>query len=125
MRDDDHRAGVLVDAGFQESLARQVEVVVGLVEQEHVRAGEQQAGQPDQLLLPTAERLDRGVEIDFGQTQAAQHVLDTRRVVVAAQSGVICQGALLLGKRPIEGLGTAVHLGVAQAGLDAGQLGLQ
>ena len=55
MGDRDHRARVVVQMLLQPRDALRVEVVGGLVEQQHVRLGQQQPGQRNPALLPTAE----------------------------------------------------------------------
>jgi hypothetical protein len=73
--DDDHRAGVFVDQALQVGFTGQVQVVVRLVQEEHIRAGQEQPGQADQLLLPAGEVADGGVKIQLVQAQAAQQLL--------------------------------------------------
>jgi hypothetical protein len=116
--DDHHRAGVLVDQALQVGLAGQVQVVVGLVQQQHVGAGQDQAGQADQLLLPAGEALHRSVEIPLVQAQAAQQLLHPGRVAVSTQLGIFFQVALLLVQSFLEGFQVVVDERVAQAGFD-------
>ncbi len=54
-----------------------VEVVGRLVERDHVPVADQQRGQRDPAPLTTAQRVDRGVEVEVGD-QAGQHVPDLR-----------------------------------------------
>ncbi len=53
-----------------------VEVVRRLVQEHHVRLGQQQLGQHEPVLLAAAERLDRLVERFAAETQAVQHAFD-------------------------------------------------
>ncbi len=69
MRDHHHCPRVLLDQLLQVALAGQVQVVIRLVQQQHRRAQQQQARQPDQLLLPTGEQRQGFVQVAFGQPQ--------------------------------------------------------
>jgi len=121
VRDDHHRAGVGLDEALQLALARQVEVIVRLIEQQHVGTLHRQPDERHQLFLPAAERLGRQGEIVLGEAQPGQHVAHGGRVARAAQPLVLVQRRRL----PIQDAGQRVRIGVdvriGQLRLEAGQ----
>ena len=67
--DDGHAAGEAVDERLEARQAVEVEVVGGLVEQEHVEPGEQDGGQRRPRPLSARQGADRYVEAVGGQAQ--------------------------------------------------------
>ena len=68
--DHEERAAVAAEEPQQPRLGVGVEVVGGLVEQEHVAAGEQDAGQLDPAPLAAGQHADRQVEAVGAEAQA-------------------------------------------------------
>ena len=72
MRDRDHGAAVGVDEPLEDLEAGEVEVVGGLVEQQHVDARQQQHGQPDARRLAAREGAHRHAEPVRGEADVGQ-----------------------------------------------------
>ena len=114
VRDDDDGALVVADEFLQEGFARQVEMVVGFVQQQQVGLSDQQPGQPRQLALPPAQGLHRQVEIRFGKTQAAQGDAHAALEARPAQLLEFLQQVGLLVERAGEGLFVTIDGRVGQ-----------
>ena len=76
MADQQHGRGAFGEERFEPFGGLDVEVVRGLVEEHHVRLGQQQLGQHEAVLLAAAERLDGLVERFAAETQAVEHAFD-------------------------------------------------
>ncbi len=109
---DDHgAAGALLDEPLQPGEAVEVEVVGGLVEQEHVEAGEQDRGERGARGLATRQRRRLQVEQRRVEAEVAQHGLCARLQVGAAEA-----------EPGLEGLGVAVGRAVRVRGHGGGRL---
>ena len=73
MGDEEHGAAVVGEEGFEPLDGLDVEVVGGLVEQQHVGLGDQRARQQHAAAPAARERVDRHVG---GQVQTREHQLD-------------------------------------------------
>ena len=78
--DDGHRPPVVPHVSLQPGLAREVEVVVRLVEEEHVWLLDQQPRQPDQLLLPATELTNWLIAPRRGESESTEHAVALRRL---------------------------------------------
>src|SRR5690606_37417556 len=85
VRDDDERAGVLPERLDEDGLARHVEVVGRLVEDEEVGGGEERAGEGEPALLAAGEHADGLEDVVAAEQERAEE---------AAQLGL---GAVLRG----------------------------
>ena len=87
MRDQDVGVRIVIEIVFQPIAGLQIEVVGGLVEQQHVGLFQQQFGQGDAHLPAAAELLGLPQPIFLGKTQAGQHgaYLRLQGVTVAVQ----------------------------------------
>lgn len=72
MTDDDQDPVPRVDRGVQPLTCVQVQVVRRLVEQQHVRPGQQQRGQPQQHALPAGHLADGAVEPEVPETELVE-----------------------------------------------------
>ncbi len=97
MRDDHHRPAVAANERLQPRFGVEIEVIVRLVQQQHVGLLDRQPHQRDQLLLPAAERVGRQVVIRRREAECSQQLADAVGVQRAAQPLVAFQHALLLG----------------------------
>ena len=82
--DHEQRAAVGAQEAEQPVLGVGVEVVGGLVEQQHVAAGEQDAGQLDPAALATGEHAEGQVEAVVGEAEAGGEAADLGLGRVAA-----------------------------------------
>src|SRR5215211_2014878 len=71
--DDGHRPPVVPHVPFQPGLAGEIEMVVRLVEEEHIRLLDQQPSQTDQLLLAAAELTERLIRARFREAESGKH----------------------------------------------------
>ena len=100
-------------------------MVVGLVEQEQVRVGQQAARQPHQLALTAAEQLHRLLPLRFGHTHVAQQGFGAAVQARAAQLVELLQQVLVLGQHAPERIHIARDLGLAHARFQRGDACLQ
>ena len=109
---DDHRAAreVVVEEALEPIEAGEVEVVGGLVEQEHVEAGEQDRGEVGARGLAARERAHVEVEHAFRQAEVVEHLADRGVEVGGAEREVRVERE---GVRVV-GAGTAVREAVAR-----------
>ena len=70
--DDEHRAVEVLDELLDDPPAGDVEVGLGLVEQQHVGRLDQARGERDELALAAAERARGAVEVLLGEAEVAQ-----------------------------------------------------
>ena len=86
----DHRAAreIVVEEALEPVEAGEVEVVRGLVEEEHVEAGEQDRGEVGPRRLPARERGHLEVEDAFGQAEVGEHRADAGVEVGGAEREV-------------------------------------
>ena len=76
MADQQHGRGAFRQERFEPFGGLDVEVVRGLVQEHHVRLGQQQFGQHEPVLLAAAERLDGLVERFAAEAKAVQDAFD-------------------------------------------------
>ena len=111
MRHRDHGAGKLVEIALEPRDGFRVEMVRGLVEQQHVRGGQQQAAQRHPAALATGEVFDRG--LPGWQPQRVRRDLQTPiELPSAGRLDGVLETALLLEER--------VHLVVVERLREAG-----
>ena len=122
MRDEHHRAFVSLDQALEVALARQVEVIVRLVQQQHIRRRKDQARQSHQFLLSAAQHRQRFVEFALFQSQPAEQAAHPLRILVAPQRLVFLQQFLLTFERRRQLFLVRIYLGAAQPGFDRCQL---
>ena len=116
---DNHgRALPLAELTLEPLHGRDIEVIGGLVQQEHVGLREQQARQIGTRALPAGEMIERHVEIRLGETQAGEHLLDAIVIQVAAEAlEVLLEPAVFFHGRLAAGV-------IRHFKLQAGELGL-
>ena len=95
----EQRALVLAQEPEQPRLRVDVEVVGRFVEQQHVGAGEQDAGQFDAAALATRQRADRLIEPGVGDAEAGGH-----------RPGLALGGVATVGAERLLGLAVAVDV---------------
>lgn len=96
MRNDHHPTGVAADSLFEEYLSGYIQVVIRLVQQQQIRPGDQQLGQANQLLLPTAQRRNRQLQLVFSKAQAEQGSAHLANVAWPTNAGVFLKQLGLL-----------------------------
>ena len=122
---DDHDGTlIIVDQFFEIGLARHVEVVIRLVEQQHRWFCQQQARQPDQFFLPSTQGTDGLVEIGLGQSQSAQQPPNARIIILPAQRLEFLQQDMLGIQGPFQCFGIVIHVGVTQFCFQARQFAI-
>ena len=91
MADDEHPFGLLGEVVFEPPRGVDVEVVARLVEEHHVRGGEEQLGEEQPALLAAGEGVRVAGEVGGLEAQPGEHALDLviefEGVVVAEQFG--------------------------------------
>jgi hypothetical protein len=97
--DDDHAAGQPVEEAFQSVQAREVEVVGGLVEQEHVEAGQQDGSERGPGGLAAGQRSHRDVQAVDGQAHVGADLGGAGLQVVAAQGQEVFEGGRVVVQR--------------------------
>ena len=123
MRDEQHRAVVISQILFEPLNRLDVEVVRGLVEQEHRRATQEQLCQLD-THTPATRKLARGaVEILASETQSEQRLFDVGLAAVATQD-VIAVVALVKTVHQLLIFGRFVVVALGQRGCNALNLSL-
>jgi len=103
-----------------------VQVIGRLVQEQQVGAGDEQAGQGDAHAPAAGERAAGALHLGLGEAQPGQHLAGLGLPAVAAQGlEAVVQVAVVVGQ-PLGVLGGVGHavLQVAQARLEAGQLGV-
>ena len=120
--DDEHRAVEVLDELLDDPPASDVEVGLGLVEQQHVGRLHEAGGERDELALAAAERARGPVEVLLGEPEIAQ-------VTDGVAAGGVGAEALDQGGLALEHAAHAVEVGderrVGELGLDAPQLLLE
>ena len=97
--DQEHGRGALGQERFEPLGGLDIEVVGGLIQEHHVRLGQQQLGQHDPILLAAAERLDGLVERFAAETQPVQDALDlVVQVVGVAALHFVLEVVVAIGK---------------------------
>ena len=130
MGDDHHCAFVAAHQPLHCFLARDIEVIVRLVQQEQIGLPHQQPRQPDEFGLPAAERIEGAVEGLVAQTQVAECRADavlvgqpTRDLVFVQQSGVLFHHPRQACRGTVDGWVAHLRLGFCQRGAQPGDLG--
>ena len=121
MGDDHYRAGVAAHQPFHSFLARYIEVIVRLVQQQQIRLPHQQPRQPDELGLPAAEGVEGAVEGLVAQAQVAQGRADAVLVGQPARGFILVEQPGVLVHDPRQPRRRAVDDRVAHLGLGRGQ----
>ncbi len=124
MRDDDDRARELAEEPLEDLLAREVQVVVRLVEQQEIRIGDEACREADELPLPAGQHRQRSLPLVLGDPEIAQ---EAGRAIPQAWAA----GALEAVQEPLlvlEGGGQARHVtadvGVGEAPADRAEIAL-
>jgi hypothetical protein len=95
---------------FEPGFAREVEMVVRLVEEEHVRLLDQQPRQPDQLLLAAAELPDRLIGARLRKPESVKDLSALRGLPVAVEPLQDDRVGIHDGRQLVVAIGPSHHL---------------
>jgi hypothetical protein len=122
VRDHHDRAVEVVDDPLELVPAPHVEVRLGLVEHQHLRAAGEAGGKRGELALAAAQLLGRSV---VGHAELVEQPARLGLGAVTAVLGPARQQSLLVGQRAAHGVEVGGQARVGQPALDGSQLGLQ
>ena len=123
MRDDHHRAGIAAQKGFKLAFAGQIEMVIRLVEQQHVGRLDGQPGQHDQFFLPAAQILGQQVKITRRKAEPEQNFAHGVGVAWTAQPIINFERAFLLFQHAGQLIGVVVDARIGQPCFDLAEFG--
>ena len=102
MGDDHDTARVIADERLEALLARHVEVVVGLVEEQQIGCCDREGRERHELLLAPAQCLNREIVVALFEAEVRKQTADARRVTLTSEPLPFSKSRLLLGEDPGE-----------------------